>query len=79
MKYVVFYGGPMAAGHNASAGTPSNDETMAMAQQHYPAHRARVDQFIADKRILIARAPGLFLTVRYGETSDRLRGRWHSA
>ena len=53
MKYVVFYGGPMAAGQNASAGTPSNEETMAKAQQHYPAHRARVDQFIADKRILM--------------------------
>jgi uncharacterized protein YciI len=53
MKYVVFYGGPMAVGHNVGAGTASNEETMAKAQQHYPAHRARVDQFIVDKRILM--------------------------
>ncbi|HEX5141045.1 MAG TPA: YciI family protein [Dehalococcoidia bacterium] len=52
MKYVVFYGGPMAAGHNEGQGA-STEETMAKIREHYPAHRARVDQFYRDGRMLL--------------------------
>jgi len=54
-KYVTFYGGPMAAGHNvkqAPAGeTP--EELMAKIMAAFPAHRARLDQFAAQGKLLM--------------------------
>jgi uncharacterized protein len=57
-KYVTFYGGPMAAGHNvtqAPAGeTP--EQLMAKIMAAFPAHRARLDAFAAQGKLLMGGA-----------------------
>jgi uncharacterized protein YciI len=54
-KYVTFYGGPMAAGHNVKSSPEgeSIDELMAKIMAAYPAHRARLDQFAAQGKLLM--------------------------
>jgi uncharacterized protein len=56
VNYVLFYGGPMAAGHNESPEPASNEETLAKIEVHFPAHRQRLDQFHADGRLLMVGA-----------------------
>ena len=72
-KYVTFYGGPMAAGHNvteAPAGeTP--EALMAKIMAAFPAHRARLDQFAAEGKLLMV---GAFADAR----ADGAMGIWRS-
>ena len=52
-KYVTFYGGPMAAGHNLKD-TPAGEtpeELMAKIMAQFPAHRARLDRFAAEGKL----------------------------
>ena len=54
-KYVTFYGGPMAAGHNVKD-TPAGEtpeELMAKIMAQFPAHRARLDRFAAEGKLLM--------------------------
>ena len=52
-KYVMFYGGAMAAGHNLREGSETPAELMAKLMQHFPAHRARLDEFAAAGKLLM--------------------------
>jgi uncharacterized protein YciI len=55
VKYVLFYGGPMAAGHHEIP--RPEGETDAALLQHimrlFPEHRKRLDAFHADGRLLM--------------------------
>ena len=72
-KYVTFYGGPMAAGHNvkeAPAGETPED-LMAKIMAAFPAHRARLDRFAAEGALLMV---GTFADAR----ADGAMGIWRS-
>jgi hypothetical protein len=72
-KYVMFYGGPMAAGHNVKeppAGeTP--EELMAKIMSAFPSHRARLDEFAAQGKLMMV---GTFADTR----ADGAMGIWRS-
>jgi uncharacterized protein YciI len=53
VKYVVFYGGPMAAGHNEGSGSVSIDDLRAKIAENYPAHKDRVDRLATEGKIML--------------------------
>ena len=57
-KYVSFYGGPMAAGHNVKEGPADEtpDQLMAKIMAAFPAHRTRLDEFAAQGKLLMVGA-----------------------
>jgi uncharacterized protein YciI len=54
-KFVTFYGGPMAAGHNVmpSPEGESPEHLMSKIMAAFPAHRARLDAFAAQGKLLM--------------------------
>jgi uncharacterized protein len=53
MKCVLFYGGPMAAGHNEKRSNDPPEELMQKLMAVYPEHRRRLDRWHANGRLLM--------------------------
>ena len=56
MKYVLFYGGAMSAGHNEAPGREAPEDLGRKIADLMPEHRARLDQFHAEGRLLMVGA-----------------------
>jgi len=55
VKYVTFYGGPMAAGHNQAPGADQVDPEALRAKlmEVFPEHRKLLDEFHAQGKVLM--------------------------
>lgn len=53
MKCVMFYGGPMAAGHNERPIVDTPQDLMRKLMAAYPEHRRRLDRWHAEGRLLM--------------------------
>lgn len=53
MKYVLFYGGAMSAGHNEQSPEGGADGGMAARMAVFPEHKAYLDRFHEQGRILM--------------------------
>jgi uncharacterized protein len=72
-KYVTFYGGPMAAGHNVKEAPEGEtpEQLMSKIMAAFPRHRARLDEFAAQGKLLMV---GTFADPR----ADGAMGIWRS-